>query len=131
MIIGILITAFTIVMSIYAFQYYNYKVRDNLHSKLGYAVLIMSGILLISGFIVYFSKIFLKWRTLALRQLKLYHKTIGYAVIIMSQISILLGVKAYNKRNEVDDYNLGIGHIVLFFGIWMILEAMFRVCRSR
>eukprot|EP00347_Sterkiella_histriomuscorum_P007376 403349177 len=131
MAIGTMITGFTIAMSILAFKYYDYRLRDNLHSKLGYAVLILSGIILLSGFFLYFMKYKLKWRTPYLKAIKFNHKVLGYGLIVISQISILLGVQAYNKRYERDDYDLGIGHIVLFFGLLLICEVIYRVQRKR
>lgn len=84
MAIGTIIVGFTLTMSLLAFKYYEYKVREGLHSQLGYAVLILSGIILVSGFVTYIVKIKLRWQSLIRRQIKLYHKFLGYALIIMS-----------------------------------------------
>jgi len=129
---GTVITAVTILMSLWAFRYYSWEVRWNKsnHSAIGLIVLIGTGVLAVLGYlswgtIVYRKSLF--WRIIRAFQVKNAHKYLGYFLIFLSQIATLSGVVYYLKQCTNCDPNgtpvLGIIAITLFLFAWLALEV--------
>ncbi|CDW73069.1 cytochrome b5-like heme steroid binding domain containing protein [Stylonychia lemnae] len=108
---GVIILVQTTTMSLLAFKYYDWKLRDSLHSILGFIVLIATFVIVFLGFFAQQLLLWQKWK---------------YQII-----SIILGVQSYNKRYERDNYDLGIWNIIVFFTVWAVCEITFQVQKRR
>jgi hypothetical protein len=124
---GLLILLTTLTMSMLAFRYYDWSLRIglNLHSLLGFLVLISVGLVSILGFLSWGTLAYGKaerppwlWRHTGFTQWM--HKYMGYALLGFAQITIFMGVLKYNERSN--DHRLGTANIVVFFVLWAAME---------
>lgn len=120
-------TILTFIMSLLAFKHYEWGIRtQSLHSMLGFVILILTGVIQITGFITWRLMIMIKWNTHALLKVKSMHQITGYILIFSSQVAILLGVMRYSDNFDVNKrYELGIVHFVTFYCLWAMAEGIY------
>lgn len=117
---GMLVLIATLFMSFLALRKAEWEISGDPHDILGVIILASSVFITLTGFMA-------RYRVLKKLPINWLHRMSGFVMIILGQVTILTGVMSYSNNFSGQSTPIGIVHVAIFYGLWLIIEIIHQI----